>query len=241
MRVLVTRPARQSQAIATRLQALGHEAILAPVTRVVARDFAWPDGEFDAIVATSARALEFSRENEQKCPRDTPFFCVGDRAAARAHAIGVANTRAPARDVAGLLALLARELPPRAKILYLAGRDRKPALESGLAALGHAVEVLVTYEAVAEKRLPPAAALALRSNAIDSILHFSRRGATILTRLADDAGLSENLRAVPHVCISTDAAAPLAALGARILVAATPDEDGVLAALAGVARPPPTC
>ena len=60
MRVLVTRPLPEANQTATRLAALGHEAVIAPLTTIEPTGAIVPAGPFDLIVATSARALEMA-------------------------------------------------------------------------------------------------------------------------------------------------------------------------------------
>ncbi len=229
MRVLVTRPPPEANQTAARLAALGHAAIIAPLTTIEPTGAIIPARAFELVVATSARALEMMDASALAPVLNAPFHGVGARTidAARARGFRVA---APAPDVAGLLAMLART-PRGARVLYLAGEDRKPALETGLAAAGHDVQTGVVYRAAAVARLPEAARLALETNALDAAFCFSRRSAELLIELADAAGLIAGLKQVPQVCISAEAAAPLVALGARTLVATTPDSSGLFDAL----------
>ena len=117
------------------------------------------------------------------------------------------------------------------RLLYLAGRDRKPTLEAALAAAGftvQAVEALRRRSARGVERRPKPRPVA----ACDGALHYSRRTAALAVGLAARAGLAEHFRALLHVCLSADVAEPLAAAGAaRIVVAAAPDEAHLLAAL----------
>ena len=86
------------------------------------------------------------------------------------------------------------------------------------------------YEARAVESLPETAIAALRSGQIGAALHYSRRSADLVVRLAGEAGLASELRAFPHLCLSADAAAPLASIAAT-LVAGDPSEDALLALL----------
>jgi uroporphyrinogen-III synthase len=66
MRVLVTRPAREAESTARRLQARGHQAVVAPVLEIVRTGFTLPEGPFDAVLATRAwrisRCMWWARE-----------------------------------------------------------------------------------------------------------------------------------------------------------------------------------
>jgi uroporphyrinogen-III synthase len=63
-------------------------------------------------------------------------------------------------------------------------------------------------------------------------LHYSRRSAALAVELAERAGVAEPFRALLHVCLSPDAAAPLRAWGAgRVVCASEPTEDRLIDAL----------
>jgi uroporphyrinogen-III synthase len=229
VRVLVTRPLPEANQTAARLAALGHKPVIAPLTMIEPTRAIMPAGPFDFIVATSARALEMIDAAALAPLLDRPFRGVGARTIEAARARGF--TTAPAApDVARLLATLV-DAPPNARVLYLAGEDRKPALEEGLIAAGHGVETVVVYRAAAVTRLPEPARLALATNTLGAALCYSRRGAELLIELAMAAGVMNGLMLTPHVCISAEAAAPFVALGARALAAPTPDMAGLFAAL----------
>lgn len=259
MRLLLTRPVDQSEASAARLRDLGHEVILTPVLEITPLPARWPEANFDGLLATSARAFaglpgsagfparSLRRTNADSketgtypasgpgSPRDwaaLPLFAAGEQTARAArHWRGKSAPVAVAPDAAALAKMLASH--PPARLLYLAGQDRKPHLEQALAQAGHQVQVLETYAARPAPALGEAALAALRSGAVDGVLHYSPRSAAIFLRLADQAGAAAQAKALHHFCLSADVAAPLRLCGAgRVLVAARPDEDGLLGLLA---------
>ncbi len=233
MRVLVTRPERDAKITAARLAALGHVAIIAPVTQIEPSNAAIASGPFSAVIATSSHAMEVLDSATAFRLRTIPVFCVGARTAEQARARGFQTVHPAAPDVKALVASWAPE-SSAGKILYLAGRHRKPLFEDELGARGLSFEIAVVYTAVAAPKLPDTAIDALRAGVIDAALGFSRRGAEILIELTRDAGLLDHLIAVPQICISADAARPLASLGARVLVATEPTAAGLFAALDSV-------
>jgi uroporphyrinogen-III synthase len=134
------------------------------------------------------------------------------------------------------LARLIREsLPPGLVLLHVTGRHHKEQPAASLRAAGFSVLTWETYEARAVETLPEAAMEALRTGQIGAALHYSRRSADLVVRLAEEAGVASNLRAVPHLCLSADVAAPLTVTGAATLVAEDPSEDALLRLL----DPPP--
>lgn len=236
MNVLIVRAAEDARRTAARLEAAGHQAIVAPVLDIRNLDFAPPGGGFDALIATSAHA--FGRPDTLAGLLDLPLFVVGARTSDAAQSAGFSRPKTVAANVEELIRDLRERLPSGAHLLYLAGRDRKPDIEKGLAP-GAALKVVETYEARPVAALPPAAVGALASGALDAIFHYSQRSAAVFLDLARRSGLGDRLDASRHVAISADAAGPLAEAGLTVAVAAHPNEDSMfeeLARIRGVAN-----
>jgi uroporphyrinogen-III synthase len=76
--------------------------------------------------------------------------------------------------------------------------------------------------------LPPEATQALGTNQLDAVLHYSRRSATTLLRLAAAAGAVNTLLGLAHYCLSDEVAIPLREAGARrITIAPHPRESSL--------------
>jgi uroporphyrinogen-III synthase len=167
--------------------------------------------------------------------RDRPAFAVGARTAAAARAAGFADVRQSSGDALGLARLIAGAIPPPATLLHATAPERKTEPGASLAAAGFRVVAWACYAARPAPRLPAEISTALRARHFDAVLHFSRRSAELLIGLADREGLVPALRAVPHLCLSTDVAAPLAAVRAETFVAGEPNETSLIALLDGLA------
>ena len=223
MRLLVTRPEADAARTAEALRARGHEAVLAPLLRIesVKAEFGGP---FDAVLMTSANAAR-AVAGHRRARELFSLRCltVGDRSAEAARAAGF--TRVESAD--GALPDLVRLVTQRhanGRLLYLAGEDRAGEFSSH----GVAVETAVVYRAIAVEQLPPDVAPAQ----FDGVLHYSRRSATALLRLAERAGALNAVIGLAHYCLSAEVAAPLRAAGAeRIAVAASPTESALLTLL----------
>ena len=110
-------------------------------------------------------------------------------------------------------------------MLYLAGRERKEAIEAALAG-AFVLEIAEAYAAEARAAWRPSEARALASCV--AALHYSRRSAALTAALAKTAGVEACFLKLKHVCLSRDVAEPLQAIGAsRIAIAETPDEAGL--------------
>jgi uroporphyrinogen-III synthase len=228
-RVLVLRARDDAGRTAARLRDIGFEAVLSPVLEPARLEISLPEGPFDAVLATSAKAVEYLPAPAGL--RETPLHTVGARTARMAEKQGW-RTYLAAGKAAALLALIkARYIKP-ARFLYLAGRDRKDDLETGLRAAGHEVVVVETYEARAATALSPEALAAFAGGELAAVLHYSRRSAEIFLALAREAGIIEPLRKIPQLALSADAAAPLEReLGVKPLIAPAPDEGELLGLL----------
>lgn len=224
MRVLVTRSAGDAERTAQRLTALGHAACLAPVTRIVPTGDPAPDAPHDALIVTSAHAADALAGLD----RHKPVFAVGARTADAVRAQGFAHVAVAEGDAVSLSRLIRGSLPAGLVLLHVTGRHHKEEPAASLRAAGFAVLQWEAYEAKAVETWPEAAVGALRTGQIGAALHYSRRSADLVVRLAGEAGLASNLRAFPHLCLSADVAAPLTAAGAATLVAEDPSEDALL-------------
>lgn len=235
MRVLLTRPRAQAERSAARLAALGHEPLVAPLLAIRLTGAPLSEGPFDALIVTSANAAPALSGLDWTLP----VFAVGERTAGAIRDAGFADVREAEGDAASLAALALRTLPANARLLHLAGRDRKAEPEASLAARGYSVETVVAYEAVAATALPEALARALRDGALDAALHYSRRSAETALALTRAADLADAFLSLRHFCLSQDAATPLREQpAARLIVAEEPKEASLFDALALVASPP---
>jgi uroporphyrinogen-III synthase len=220
-RVLVLRAREDADRTASRLRAMGFAPLLSPVLEIVGTGAAIPRGPFDAVLATSAKGLEFCTEPGEL--PTLPLHAVGARTAYIARELGW-RPDLFAGDARGLLPLIRARCARPARFLYLAGRDRQSDLETGLRAAGHDVTIVETYEARAATALAPAAQEALAKGEIAAALHYSKRSAEIFVKLARDAGLTKALGEIDHLALSRDAASPLP----RARVAERPDEEHLL-------------
>ncbi len=225
--MLVTRPLPAAVETARRLGRLGYATLVAPVLAIVPADEPPADDDPDAILLTSASAaLALGR----LARRDRPVFAVGDRTAAAAREAGWGRVLSASGDAGRLAALVSAELPAGSRLLHVAGQDRKPEPAVTLAGLGFAVAVWTAYRAEPVPCLDGAARTALASGSVSAALHYSRRSAETLVRLAAEAGT--DLGAIRHVCLSADVAAGLGGLPAcSVVVSALPNEESLFTAL----------
>jgi uroporphyrinogen-III synthase len=236
MLVLITRAADEGARTANRLAVSGHDAILSPVLEMTPTGAQWPSGVVDGVLATSRQAFElFSGSPDWPLPeacRLLPLYMVGERTreAARERGFeGRALVAADAKDLASAVVDALADGPP-SRLVYLAGRDRKPDLEAALKEVGHVVDAVEVYAAQPAEALSEEAASLIEAGEIGAVLHYSRRSADIFLALSREAGV--NAASLAHVAISADAAHPLKAAGVSALhIAEQPNEQGMLGAV----------
>lgn len=232
-RVLVLRAREDAERTAAKLRAMDFEAVLSPALEIVATGAAAPEGRYDAVLATSAKGLEHA--SDSLALRALPLHVVGATTALASERLGW-RAEVVARDAETLLALLRARHPAPARFLYLAGRDRRDALEEGLRAAGHSVTTVETYAAKAADALTLEAEAALAAGEIAAVLHYSRRSAEIFIGLARRAKLMGALKKSAHLALSENVGAPLRRADLSPRVAPAPDEAHLLALLE-IARP----
>ena len=227
MRVVVTRPEPDGKRTAAALRARGHEVLAAPLMAVqsVPADLS---GHWGAVIITSANAPVAIADNRAEATLiKLPLFAVGQRSATAAQDAGFTNVTSAGGDVRDLVRTLSAQRPDaKAPLLYLAGEDRAGDLVGELSARGIAAALRVVYRAVTAP-FPSALIEALQAGEVDAVLHFSRRSAENYVTGARQAGIAGPALAVRHLCLSAQAAEPLAGAG-QVIIAARPDEAALI-------------
>jgi uroporphyrinogen-III synthase len=229
MRVLVTRPRAEAEALAAVLAARGLEPVVEPMLTIDHAPAVRPDlAGVQAILCTSANGVRaLARASAE---RAIPVFAVGDASAATARAEGFRRVESAGGDVEDLAYLVRRRLKPAGgRLLHVAGSAVAGDLAADLAAGGFAVERMMLYEARAASALSPATASLIGGGGFDAALFFSPRTAAIFTRLVEAAEVGGGLRATLAISISAAADALIADLPFRErLIAAAPTQDALL-------------
>jgi uroporphyrinogen-III synthase len=235
MRIWVARPEPGASRTADRLAALGHAPLVAPIFAVVATETAMPEGPFDGVVLTSGQGA--LRLADSGIGADQAVFAVGGRTADTARDAGIGHVESADGDAGDLVRLVRSRLPSRARLLHVAGEDRKAEPGASLLADGYRVSVWEAYAARQVAGLPAPVSVALAEGRLAAVLHYSRRGAATALQLAQSAGLDDAFRAIKHYCLSTDVALPLVEAGVLAhFVAARPTEEALLDGLPPSAR-----
>jgi uroporphyrinogen-III synthase len=229
MRLLVTRPLDDAQALAERLAARGHAATVEPLL-TIAPDLRAPLdlSGIHALVFTSANGV---RAYALRSPRrDLPVFAVGAATAAAAREIGFANVASAEGDVAALEeTIAARVSPAEGPLLHVAGAVVAGDLAGRLAARGYTLRRATLYAAEPAPRLSAAAQAALEGGTLDGVLLFSPRSAAIFVELTAAPALRAAVGRLTLFALSPAVAQAAAAAGwRRVVVAPQPDEPALL-------------
>jgi uroporphyrinogen-III synthase len=231
MRIIITRPAGDSGALADRLVGLGHSVIRAPLLEIVRRSkVEIPVAPYQAVALSSANAAR-AIAGHPEFPRlaSIPAFTVGEQSAAAARAAGFRNVCAEGGSAAALAeALIARLKPADGPVLYLSGADVAGDLAGRLEQAGFVAKRTILYEAIPVDSLPLAADAAIRDGAAGAVLLYSPRTARIWHERLAEAGLVPG--SLVHYCLSANVADALGT-SYKVEVAERPTEASLLALL----------
>jgi uroporphyrinogen-III synthase len=234
MRLIVTRPEEDGRPLAERLEAMGHEVILAPLLSIRPRHpLAVPERPYQAVLITSANGARAVAEAEGMARlKKARAFAIGPASSMAAYDAGFLSVFEAEGDVAAL-ARSVRELliPEAGPLLYVSGAVTAGDLEGSLEAAGFDVDRVIAYDAMPAGTLPHDSSAALREARADGVLLFSPRTAAIWAELVSAAGLEQAAHRLVHYCLSRNVAKTLVQSWGRKLdlrVASWPEEDALL-------------
>lgn len=233
MRVLVTRPEPGASETAKRLEALGFEPVVLPLTetQAIPVDLATLPPAFDAVAVTSANAIRhaplelIARLSRRRC------FAVGERTAEAARASGLADLVTGNGNAEGLARLMKDVLPPGTRLVYLCGRVRRPEFEAALAGSGISVTPVEVYDTV-DRAPAPDVAMRLTGARLDAALVYSVKSADVLACMVARPELVQTFEDTRYFCLSPRIASALKGIPpSRIHVSTQPSEESLFVTL----------
>lgn len=234
MRLLVTRPEPEGEALAETLRKAGHEPIVEPmlVIRPIDDVQIQLDG-VDALVATSANASRaISGHPDLAAMCRLPLYAVGAATADAGRHLGFSKVIEGGGSAEALLPVLTSAFRSGGRLLHLAGDVVAVDLATPLSRSGIALKTVIVYESVARSALSGKLAAALRQGEVDGVILTSPRTAAIFAALMDKAGFTDVARRLICFCISANTASALAELAPMaIRVAVQPDLPSLLAVI----------
>ena len=173
------------------LARIGHEAVVAPLIEIAAIDegrlpSSRTRAPYGGVIAASAHALTLLHAESRNELTGLPAMVVGARTAAAAERAGLRALRPVFRTARELASALPERAPP-GRLLYLAGRDRRPDIEEALRREARTFVLVEVYDARLAAGTSFAAAAALRDRALEAVLHYSARSAKAYVALATAA------------------------------------------------------
>ncbi|MEJ6785320.1 uroporphyrinogen-III synthase [Aminobacter sp. Piv2-1] len=227
-RVLVTRPDPGATRTARRLEILGFEPVLLPLSETralpVARGLVPPDAV--AVAVTSANALRHAPSGLVERLSHLPCHAVGARTAESARKAGFASVREGPGDAAALADSIAREMG-KATLAYLCGRVRMPDFERRLGMNGTRVVAIETYDTVGLSPNPALVSQRLGGQPIDAVLVYSARAAAALGALMETQAEADSLLRNARCCCLSGRIAAAIGGGLNVEVALDPNEDAL--------------
>lgn len=236
MRVLVTRPEADAEALVAELAARGHEALVEPliVIKPAAPQLPLDLDGVQALMFTSANGVRAFTAIEKS--RGLRVFAVGDATAETARGEGFTQVESAEGTVEDLVELVARHCDPATGSLFHGAGSRVAGdLKGSLEAAGFTVRRVVLYDARPVQSLSEAARSALGKGRLDAVVFFSPRTAGTFARLVATHALEAACLRCHAVCLSAAVAEELAVLDwAAVHVAVRPERQALLASLDGI-------
>ncbi|MBN9061665.1 MAG: uroporphyrinogen-III synthase [Rhizobiales bacterium] len=232
--VLITRPEAEAQRTAEKLRAEGRETIVSPVLMIREDSAPLPAGDFAAVAVPSGNATAWlGRDEVRAALAERLVFAVGDQTADAIKNAGYGHVQSAHGSAQELVALIARALPPPARLLIPVGRHHGEEWLAELRSRGYEAVPVVVYEAAQAEQLSAEAVAGLRYDVIDAVLHYSSRSARAFIDLAERAQARDKLARVKHICLSPTILESLPEdLKQSSIAAGEPNEAALFAALA---------
>ncbi|MDP6428568.1 MAG: uroporphyrinogen-III synthase [Rhodospirillales bacterium] len=241
MRVLVTRPGEDGEALANALEKIGVSAVIEPLLTVKIDKGVEPDFEgVQAVMVTSANGVRALARCSAR--RDIPVFAVGDATAKTARGAEFKQVHSASGDVRALADLAIDLLEPEhGSLVHIAGSEVAGDLGGALTKAGFAYRREVIYEVQPSRTLSASAIAALKGGDIDAVLLFSPRTGETFVHLVRKARLLRVCRQLTIVGLSRAVADTVDEVKWKdVVVAETPTQDALVervAKLAGAELP----
>jgi uroporphyrinogen-III synthase len=232
VRVLVTRPEPGASRTARRLETLGYQPVLLPLTETRALPVEAAIGaDSVAVTVTSANAVRHAPAALLTALAGLPCHAVGKRTAEACRAAGFLSVTEGPGDAGALADAIAGGLAGKA-ITYLCGRVRFPVFEQRLAAAGARVQAIETYDTAAIDHGDAELLARLSGEPVEAALLYSAKASAALANLMARPALRHLFERTDFFTLSQRVAEPLNGVAGRTVhIASEPEEDALLALL----------
>lgn len=228
-RVLVTRPQPGADRTSERLRALGFDPVVMPLTETVALPHGLPKVMPDLVLATSPQAFRHLTPVVAEALSAIPVRVTGKATAASAREAGYLDVKETGGDVSRLMAALSPLITPGIRILYLAGRVRRPELEQNIAGKGANLSVVEVYDTISVSYSTDKIRTLTTDGELAAVLLTSINCAVRLGELLAGMDSSQVIGNAVLICLSSRIAETAKTMFSNsILIASAPTEDALL-------------
>ncbi len=237
MRLLITRPREDAEALAELLTRHGVDVLIDPLLTIEYRSGPPLDlAGVQALVVTSANGVRALAHRTER--RDLPLFAVGDATARTAIASGFTSVISAAGDVDALARLVISRLDPAAgTLLHSATSIVAGDLAGALGRAGFTYRRDVLYDVRTATALGTETLIRVRAGDVRGVVLFSPRTAGTFSRLAMVAEVATRFSSILCFALSPAVASAAAALVWReVLVAARPTQADLVALISDAWR-----
>lgn len=230
--VLITRPQAAAETLAGALQSRGYASVIEPLLTITPLIAPRPAMQAQAVMITSAQALQALESGDHSDLLTLPCFCVGPRSAEKAHGLGFRKVEYSTGDGAELAQLIAGKLPKSSSVLHICGRDIASAARADLEQTGYRITAWPVYRADPVAAFTPKTRIGLEQNKFDAVLVYSPRTAAVLASLLAKDTLEACCRSLIAIGLSVAVTDVLRSLPWRFLIAAPePSESALIGCL----------
>ncbi|CAN7274151.1 uroporphyrinogen-III synthase [Mesorhizobium amorphae] len=230
VRVLVTRPEPGAARTVSRLQDMGFQPILLPLTETVALPVDAGARPLDAaaVAVTSANAVRHAPDEFIAALAALPCHAVGNRTAEAARKAGFLSVSEGLGDAAALADAIVAGCSA-GTIAYLTGRVRFRAFEERLMAAGVRVRAIETYDTLVLDYSDTDLLARLSNRPIEAVLLYSAKAAAATETLIRRPALRDLFEKTVFFALSGRIAAAFESIaGSRIEIAPEPQEEALL-------------
>lgn len=232
MRLWVTRPVCDAEALRSRLVAQGHEVIAEPLLSIDFKDAGVLElTDVQGLIATSRNAVRAGAAMQQaNVMKRLPLFAVGPGTAAAAKSMGFQDViEGPSTAQALLPIIQSHAVANGGALLHLAGEILAFDLADELRQIGYRIHQVTVYVARSARELSPMLLSRMTIGTIDGVILLSPRTAQIYMDLVEAYQVRETARHFAHFCLSQAVADRLSELQpCQIMIAQRPNVNDLL-------------
>ena len=206
MKLLLTRPREQAEALAIKLRARDIDVWIEPMLSIIPHtNVKLETDDYQALLVTSSNGADSLAEATTR--RDLKLYAVGDVTAATLSHHDFADVWSADGNADDLAAMVEKDVDPsEGSLLHVGGVNLAGDLISRLRSKGYKTDHIALYHTVAASALTREVRSAMANREIDGVLFFSPETARIFVALVVGTLCEKALVDMPAFCLSEAAA-----------------------------------